>query len=326
VIVDIHGHITPPELFEMFPMPPALRDIEGMIQRKLDAGIGLTIVGSPVGFGTMTPVPGFDPYEQSLDRLKAFHEWVADKVREHAPRLAAYVYTNPFGGPAELAQAAVTIKEPGFVGFIINTSIRGEYLDSPRADDFFAMAAELDAPVFLHPPAEPVGTKAFADFRVVEYLGRYLEVAASLAALVFGGRLQRYPSLKVVAATAGGPIALAAGRLDLAARARHFTGGPDQARTALSEPPSAYLRRIYVDTANASLPNHLANLELMGPEHILFGTDSPPLATPLEAALEIVNALPVSEADRAGILHKNAERLFNLAGAGRAQERRWISN
>jgi predicted TIM-barrel fold metal-dependent hydrolase len=64
----------------------------------------------------------------------------------------------------------------------------------------------------------------------------------------------------------------------------------------------------------------------MGPEHILFGTDSPPVATPLETALEIVNALPVSEADRAGILQKNAERLFNLASVGRAQERRWISN
>jgi predicted TIM-barrel fold metal-dependent hydrolase len=315
MIVDIHGHITPPELFEKFPMPPALKDIAGMIARKQAAGIGLTIVGSPVGFGTMTPVPGFDPYEQSLDRLKSFHEWLAETVRKHAPHLAAYVYTNPFGGPAELAQAAQTIKQPGFVGFIINTSIRGEYLDSARADEFFAMAAELDVPVFLHPPAEPVGSKAFADFRVVEYLGRYLEVAASLAALVFGGRLERYPSLKVIAATAGGPIGLAAGRLDLAARARHFTTEPGRTPAALSEPPSAYLRRIYVDTANASLPNHLANLELMGPQRILFGTDSPPLATPLGVALEAVNALPVGEEDKANILHKNAERLFNLTGA-----------
>jgi aminocarboxymuconate-semialdehyde decarboxylase len=64
----------------------------------------------------------------------------------------------------------------------------------------------------------------------------------------------------------------------------------------------------------------------MGPEHILFGTDSPPVATPLEVALEIVNSLPVSEEDKARIFHNNAERLFKLAGAARAQEPRWISN
>ena len=313
MIVDVHGHITPPELFEMFPMPPALRDIDGMIERKLAAGITLTIVGSPVGFGTMTPVAGFDPYDQPLDRLKAFHAWLAETVRLHSPHLAAYVYTNPFGGSPELAQAADAVKEPGFVGFIVNTSIRGEYLDSTRADDFFARAAELDVPVFLHPPAEPVGTGAFADFRVVEYLGRYLEVAASLAALVFGGRLERYPGLKIIAATAGGPIGLAAGRLDLAARARHFTTGPERTKIMLSEPPSAYLRRVYVDTANPSVPNQLANLDLMGPEHILFGTDSPPLTTPLESGIDLIKALPVSDDDKAAILYRNARQLFNFS-------------
>jgi hypothetical protein len=46
----------------------------------------------------------------------------------------------------------------GFVGLMVNTSVRGEYLDSPRADDFFAMASELDVPILLHPPAEPVGS------------------------------------------------------------------------------------------------------------------------------------------------------------------------
>jgi hypothetical protein len=53
VIVDVHGHITHPALFERFPMPRTLLDIEGMLERKAALGIDLTIVGSPVGFGTM---------------------------------------------------------------------------------------------------------------------------------------------------------------------------------------------------------------------------------------------------------------------------------
>ncbi|MBD0329782.1 MAG: amidohydrolase [Thermoleophilia bacterium] len=328
MIVDVHGHVTHPKLFERFPMPPALLDIEGMLERKGALGIELTIVGSPVGYGTMTPVPGFDAFEQPLDQLKAFHEWLADTVRKHAPRLAAYAFTNPFGGDELLAQTAETLKDDAFVGVLVNTSVRGEYLDSERADDFFALVAELRVPVFLHPPAEPVGSASFRDFRLVEQVGRFLDVTAGLAALVFGGRLERDPDLEVVAATAGGAIGLLAARLDQAYQPRHWGGKPGDGggpaaggrggmprfENRITEPPSAYLRRVYVDTANASVPNHLANLEVVGAERVLFGTDSPPLATPLEDAIALVDALPVAEAEREQILRGNAERLFRLAG------------
>ena len=213
VIVDVHGHITHPELFKRYPMPPALADIEGMLDRKSEAGIGVTIVGSPVGFGTMSK-RGHDNYAQSADELKSFHEWLAETVRKHAPRLAAYAYTNPFGDSALLEQTAQTVRDGGFVGLIVNTSVGGEYLDSPRADEFFAMAAELGKPVFLHPPAEPVGSDSIEDFRLVEQVGRFMDVTVGLATLVFAGRLEQHPDLELIAATAGGAISLLAGRMD----------------------------------------------------------------------------------------------------------------
>ena len=80
----------------------------------------------------------------------------------------------------------------------------------------------------------------------------------------------------------------------------------------ISEPPSTFLRNVYVDTANSSMPNHLANLELMGADHLLFGTDSPPLATPLEDAIAMVEKLPVPEQERGQILEGNARRLLSL--------------
>ncbi len=349
MIVDVHGHITHPELFKRYPMPPALADIEGMLDRKSAAGIGVTIVGSPVGFGTMSK-RGHDNYAQSADELKSFHEWLAETVRKHAPRLAAYVYTNPFGDSALLAQTAQTVRDGGFVGLIVNTSVGGEYLDSPRADEFFAMAAELGKPIFLHPPAEPVGSDSIEDFRLVEQVGRFVDVTVGLATLVFAGRLEQYPDLELIAATAGGAIALLAGRMDQAYQPRHWAGGgppggggpsggapggappgngppggggpggggppgpPPMAQytNKITQPPSTYLRGVYVDTANSSVPNHLANLELMGADHMLFGTDSPPLATPLQDAIAIVDGLPISATEKQGILEGNARRLFGL--------------
>ena len=181
MIVDVHGHVTHPELFERFPMPPALADVEGMVEKKAALGIDLTIVGSPVGFGTMVPVPGLDPYSQPLDQLKSFHDWLAETVEAHAGRLAAYAYTNPFGGSELLEQTAETVRSGPFVGLIVNSSVQGRYLDSEEADDFFAMVAELGVPVFLHPGAEPVGTDSVRDFRLVEQVSRFFDVAVSLA-------------------------------------------------------------------------------------------------------------------------------------------------
>jgi aminocarboxymuconate-semialdehyde decarboxylase len=329
VTIDVHGHITHPELFKRFPMPPALADIEGMLDRKAEVGIELTIVGSPVGFGTMMPVPGLDNYAQPLDQLKSFHEWLAETVRRHAGRLAAYAYTNPFGGDEMLAETRTTVREGGFVGVIVNTSVQGEYLDNERADAFFDMVDEIGVPVFLHPPAEPVGSGSMNDFRLVEQVTRFMDVTAGIAALVFGGRLEQHPDLELLAATAGGAISLLAGRLDTAYAPRHYGGGPPgngappaggppaaaRYENKISAAPSSFLERLYVDTANSSMPNHLANLELMGVDHMMFGTDSPPLSTPLEEALAMVDRLPVSDEDKRKILSTNATRLFGLERA-----------
>ena len=284
-----------------------------MLEQKAALGIELTIVGSPVGFGTMMRVPGLDNYAQPLDQLKSFHAWLAETVREHAGRLAAYVYTNPFGGSEMVEEAARTVREGGFVGLIVNSSVQGEYLDSERADEFFEMAAELGVPVFLHPGAEPVGSDSVRDFRLVEQVGRFFDVAVSLAALVIAGRLEQYPDLELVAATAGGGVALIHNRIDLAHRSRPPAEGVVRAELARS--PSDYLRNVYVDTASMNRQLQLANLEFMGPERMLFGTDSPPLATPLPEAIAMVDSLPISDEDRENVFAGNARRLFKLDAA-----------
>jgi aminocarboxymuconate-semialdehyde decarboxylase len=62
------------------------------------------------------------------------------------------------------------------------------------------------------------------------------------------------------------------------------------------------------------VPNQLANLETMGADHLLFGTDSPPLATPLESAIAMVKDLPISPGEKEDILGGNARQLFGLSG------------
>jgi aminocarboxymuconate-semialdehyde decarboxylase len=310
--IDVHGHVTPPELLKKFPMPPVLGDVDGMVARKAALGITTTVVGSPVGYGTMLPVPGIDNYAQAPDDLARFHEWVGETVRDKAGALTGYVYANPFSA-GDVSAAAELLRENEFTGLIVNSSVRGEFLNDARTDDFFAMAAETGAPVLLHPPAVPVAADAMKAVGAIEHVVRPCDITMGVAAILLAGRLQTFPGLKLIAPNAGGALALLREKLDMAQRRDNSDGTVD------GPPVSTQLRQIYVDTATPSLPALRAALEVFGADHLLFGTDSPPLATPLDQALAMVDALGLSEVDRAKVLGGNAAALF---GIGRDELRR----
>ena len=76
--------------------------------------------------------------------------------------------------------------------------------------------------------------------------------------------------------------------------------------------PQQYLRRIFVDTASPSPAAMLANIDVLGSSQIMFGTDAPPLGTPLAEVLDGIRSLPLSESEIDGILGGTARRVFKL--------------
>ncbi|MFD7406298.1 amidohydrolase family protein [Streptomyces sp. NPDC059866] len=319
MIIDIHGHLSPPEAAERFPMPPSLTDVDGMLAARAEAGIDLTIIGSPVGAGAMARVPGVDNYAQPRDRLRGFHAWMSGLIAKFPDQLRGYVYANPFGDDDHLEGVRETLADPAFVGLITTSSVHGELLGSPRADSFFALAAEAGVPVMVHAPAEPLGTERVDELGFVEQIGRFGDVTTGMAMIAFAGWLEKYPDLQLIGATGGGAMALLPERLQTAARPRHWAGGappPGRAAAPATAPPAAdpaaALKRMYVDTSPFS-PAHLSlNAEVLGPERMLFGTDSPPMAAPLEDFIRMIEKLPVDKASQQRILGGNAEAVFDL--------------
>lgn len=324
MIIDIHGHLSPPEAAERFPMPPSLTDVDGMLAARAAAGIDLTIIGSPVGAGAMARVPGVDNYAQPRDRLRGFHAWMSGLIAKFPDQLRGYVYANPFGDDDHLEGVRETLADPAFVGLITTSSVHGELLGSPRADSFFALAAEAGVPVLVHAPAEPVGTERVGEIGFVEQIGRFGDLTVGMAMIAFAGWLDKYPGLRLIGATGGGAMALLPERLRTAARPRHWAGGappPGGPAATASAPPSAEapaadpaaaLQRMYVDTSPFSQAHLSLNAEVLGPERMLFGTDSPPMAAPLEDFIRMIEKLPVDKASQQRILGGNAEALFDL--------------
>ncbi|GAA3138235.1 hypothetical protein GCM10017687_63610 [Streptomyces echinatus] len=309
-------------------MPPSLTDVDGMLAARAEAGIDLTIIGSPVGAGAMARVPGVDNYAQPRDRLRGFHAWMSGLIRTFPDQLRGYVYANPFGDDDHLEGVRETLADPAFVGLITTSSVHGELLGSQRADSFFALAAEAEVPVLVHAPAEPVGTERVDETGFVEQIGRFGDVTMGMAMIAFAGWLDKYPGLRLIGATGGGAMALLPERLQTAARPRHWAGGappagrpgapsaaPDAARPGGVRPaadPAAALRRMYVDTSPFSAAHLSLNAEVLGPERMLFGTDSPPMAAPLEDFIHMIEKLPLDKASQQLVLGGNAQALFDL--------------
>jgi predicted TIM-barrel fold metal-dependent hydrolase len=80
----------------------------------------------------------------------------------------------------------------------------------------------------------------------------------------------------------------------------------------ITRPPSEFLKLINVDTASPSKVALLANIETYGADHVFFGTDAPPLMSPLESLVKQVEELAVSDEDKRKILSDNAKRVFKL--------------
>lgn len=294
--IDVHGHLAP--LGEKGGGPPSLRDPEASLARKRELGVGLTIIGSPVGAGSMLPGSGADNYTQTADQVRAHNERMGELVTRYPDDLRSYAYVDPFGGDAMLAQALDLLRDWRFVGLVVNSSVNGEYLGSSRAADFFAAAAEGGAPVLVHPPAEPVGASNLGFHHgLVEHIARPCDVTTGIAAIVAGGWLERYPGLTLIAAAGGGALGSLAEKLDMA-----LDGSAS----------NALRRQVRVETACPSEAQLSANLRTFGASNILFGSDSPPLLSQLGRIVEIIESPLLTAEQRQAIGWGNAARLFGL--------------
>lgn len=306
MIVDSHCHLPLTLL-----APGASPDIGPFLERKAreridHAVLHHVIVQLPPAAGTV------------LERTKRWNSIALGFHAEHPERMSIMTGVDPLGGDEELEEARAAL-EAGAVGLTLTAPEDGRLLGDPETEEFWSFAAELGVPVSVHPPVGPVGS---GDPRLAEFAGRAVRVALNVGSIIFGGVLDRHPSLRIIATAGGGGITALIGRLDAAYEIYRTTGGSTAAsaagtREADDEPtprqaPSAYLDRIYLDTLLYSEAGLRSAVELFGPGRMLFATDWPPVEVPTTAALAPIQQLLISDEERQGILGENAAKLFGI--------------
>jgi aminocarboxymuconate-semialdehyde decarboxylase len=241
---------------------------------------------------------------------------VADVIAQGNDELATYVADDPdrllglasvpLGWPGAADEARRALDDLGLAGITIGTRGAGRDLDDPVNDDLWALLAERDTFVFMHPSGVPDGPRLH-DFYLAQLLGYPIETAIAVSRLVFGGKLEKYP-LTLCLAHGGGCLPGVRGRLDM---------GWERKDVAHTTPlrPSDYTDRLYYDTAVFS-PTLLRRLiEDVGADHVLLGTDHP-FELGDRTPRETVTGLGLDRASARKILWENGESLLGLRVKG----------
>jgi len=303
LVIDCHAHLAPPE-WSAPGAPQSMFNIEAYLDTQAEAGIDLTVFGN-----NMIRCP---PHLPVLEAHRRYNEFSAETNARYPTRLMGLASTNQFGGDEFLKEAERAITEDHLRGFMVNTSVDGEYMDSPRAFPFYDLVSRLDVPVFIHPPKFTVGNDKMEIKRLPELVGRPFDTTLTLARMILTGVFERFPRLKIVGAHVGGAITILPGRLDFGHELRDDDTFGAWGSNPLTGPPSGYIGELYVDTMCFHAPAILCAISTLGVDHVLLGSDFPPVHVPLSRSVEIVNRLPLHPRDRCKLLGENAARLLKL--------------
>jgi len=214
--------------------------------------------------------------------FRVYNDWLADYCR-HSPRrlvgLALISLTDIDLAVQELRRCvAMGLKG----GMIWNSPPDDRPYNSDEYNPFWGAAQDLQMPLSLHSLTGhhesriPLSSPFFI-------VSTYHEVERSLATIILSGVLERYPELKFVSVESqGGWIPHFLQRMD-----RVVGSGRSAYPTPLSLKPSEYFhRQVYATYIDDPVAIH--NLELIGPDNLLWSSDYPHKASSWPHSQEIV--------------------------------------
>ncbi|MCC6144078.1 MAG: amidohydrolase [Candidatus Hydrogenedentes bacterium] len=240
----------------------------------------------------------------STDTARLMNDDMAQAQRAHPDRIrwfASLPWQFPEAAVAELERA----HEAGAVGVMVLGNIAGRALTDPSFAPIWQAIDRKGLPVLVHPTVPPgLAEMDMGPYNLVASTGFLFDTTLAVVRMIFDGFFDRHPNLKLIASHGGGTLPYIVGRLD-----QCYDNMP-ACREKIGQKPSAYLRRIYLDSVVYRQEALELCLAVCGDENVLYGSDYPHNIGDMVGCLARVDALPAVRRDR--VRGGNAERIFGL--------------
>ncbi len=318
MIIEWHTHVYPPEeaaadarTFDGKSGPAwagrCPMTVENVLDAHYKAGIDISLVSNAAHY-----LRGKAQHDE-LAAIRRWTDYAAEIQDAHEGTLYALATILPCGGPDYLKEVERAILELKLKGVFINSSHKGHYPDDDEARPFWELVQDLDVPVMIHPPHIGFGEERMNVYRLASSVGRPFDLCLSLARLIMRGILEDFPRLKIVASHGGDGICEVIGRIDYAYELQdeaYFLG--PYAPMKIKHKPSHYLKKMYFDTVTYHAPAARLLLDTVGADHVLYGSDAPPLTSLKPRAIKLIEDLNLPEREREAVFWRNAASLLKL--------------
>ena len=304
MMFDAHIHWLPGEIIDNAHFySTAWGNIEGQLEVMDKFHIDKTLIVYPTN----------DAYRKMgglKEVARIYNNHIAGVVKRYPERFVGAAIL-PVDEPEEMAGEFERVtKGLGFKALSLATSFDGIYLDDERFYRLYEEVESLGIPIFIHPQTiNPIGYERIKDPLLTPVIEFVFDTTICIGKLIMAGTLNRFPDLKFIFAHFGGVTPFIKERFDSIYR---MLRGRDIVKDLFAL-PSEYLGRIYVDTSGVTSSYALmCTLEMVGAEHILWGSDYP--GNPdIPASINAIEELEIPAREKAKILGANIERV--LAGA-----------
>ena len=205
-----------------------------------------------------------------------------------------------------------SISELDCRGITVASNQDGRGLDAPEFFPFYEKLAEHDLPLFIHPThwgPHPLVDDS-TEWEIMSLFGWPFDTTVAVWRLIFGGVLDRFPSLKIVMHHMGAMIPFFSGRVEVV--------GYWKLRHKLPRRISEYWNNIYGDAAICGGPpsSYSCGYDFFGPDRLMYGTDYPfgPEGGEMfiRENLAGVKSLNITGDDLQKVLSGNARKLLRI--------------
>lgn len=304
-IIDFHNHFRPPWWRDIAPAGAreggpfaVLDDIDALVSFTRAGEVDQRVLGAPVDllFGPDAEVPGAE-----IDRINGY---LADLVADHGGLLGGLATVDAFAGAAGAEQAVTAVERYGLSGLVVDSYRGGEYFGADITRPTLEAAAALRVPVFVHPVFAPGSDALLATAgQAGNSYGRGFTNGLALLTLLHREIPAALPELDLVFTSLGTGALLFA--------ADHFT-----ARRAAATAGTAPAHRIHIDTLRLDPATLRYQIEVLGADRVLVGTDWPIRTDGTRPALtDFFEAAGIDTRTRELVAAGNARRLFAARSA-----------
>lgn len=302
--IDVHAHYYPPELVQRMgdlgrSLEAAVRiTCECPIQQRLELLDSTSVDAQVLSMGVQQPY--FNDEEKARLGARFSNDLYQDVVSRYGGRFAAFGSLPLPHVDSAIAEAAYCLDELHMAGINLGCSIAGRPLEDPAFEPLWAELNRRQAVVFLHPVA--LGGPMLDAPGLPMLLGSRFEDTVAAVRLVVSGLTSRFPDVKIIVPHLGGAIPFMWERME------------DFANRGLNTSPKEGLKRLYYDTVNKTPAALRCACEVLGPEHLMLGSDFPYMKSQSEFAEHItyVESSDLPAETLTAILDRNAQQLLHL--------------